>query len=265
MLSIPQFAKQVGCIGLILCFFLLAACSTSSDPSETYRGETSEQIYQRAEDALRDHNYQEAIKRFEALDVQYPYSKHTQTAQLHSIYAYYMTSDYASAESAADRFIHAWPASPHVDYAWYLRGVSDYYQNLGIYERVFAFDPATRDTAQIEKAWHDFAVIARSYPESRYAPAARQYMLYLRNVLANQTLEIAQFYYDKAAYVAAINRASEVVQHFEGAPAVPDALVIMAKSYTALHLTASAANVQRIIAYNWPDSRYVREANQTVG
>src|SRR3990167_3546319 len=89
-------------IPIVLCS-LLVACSTSTDPSDTYKDETAAQIFQKGETALRDRNYQEAAKRFEALEVQYPYERNTEIAQLHIIYAYYMSSDYASAEAAADR------------------------------------------------------------------------------------------------------------------------------------------------------------------
>src|SRR6266853_341817 len=94
---------------VMLGFALLVACSTTTDPAETYKNETSQQIFQRGEEALRDHSYAEAIKRFEALEVQYPFGHDTEIAQLHLIYAYYKTGEYVSAEAAADRFIHTHP------------------------------------------------------------------------------------------------------------------------------------------------------------
>src|SRR4051812_13802989 len=97
---------------------LLAGCGTAVDPAEAYKGESAQQIFHKGESELRDRNYSEAIKRFEALDVQYPYEQNTETAHLHIIYAYYMISDYASAEAAADRYVHAYPTSSHADYAY---------------------------------------------------------------------------------------------------------------------------------------------------
>jgi outer membrane protein assembly factor BamD len=103
---------------LILVMLLTAfmtACSTTTDPADAYKGESAAEIFQKGEEAMLSKNYSEAIKRFEALEVQYPFGRNTEIAQLQIIYAYYKTSDYASAESAADRFIHAHPSSPHVD------------------------------------------------------------------------------------------------------------------------------------------------------
>src|SRR3990167_8667039 len=236
---------------LFLCS-LLVACSTTTDPSDTYKDETAAQIFQKGEATLRDKNYQEAAKRFEALEVQYPYERNTEIAQLHIIYAYYMSSDYASSEAAADRFVQAHPANPHVDYAYYMRGLSNYYQNLGVFERLFAVDLATRDLVQIKKSYGDFSEVVSRFPNSRYAPAAYQYMVYLRNILANHELEVAQYYYRREAYVAAANRANWVIRHYQGAPAVLPALIIMAKSYRALHLVQAEQDTLRVLQYNYP-------------
>ena len=96
---------------------LLAGCASSNDPSELYKGESQGEIYKKGKDALEDRSYSEAIKRFEALDVQYPYGADTELAQLYLIYAYYKKEDYALASAQAERFVRIHPANPHVDYA----------------------------------------------------------------------------------------------------------------------------------------------------
>lgn len=256
-----KFATKLLILSTTLSLSMLTACSTTTDPAEAYKGETASQIFQKGEAALRDKSYQEAIKRFEALDVQYPYERNTETAQLHIIYAYYMASDYASAEAAADRFIHGHPANPHVDYAYYMRGLSNYYQNLGVFERLFTVDLATRELSQIKKSYGDFSEVVKSYPNSYYAPAAHQYMIYLRNILANHELEVAQYYFSRKAYVAAADRANIVVRNYQGAPAVPTALVLMAKSYRALQLVKEEKDTLQVLEYNYPNSDYVKEAS----
>lgn len=247
---------------VIACGLLMAACSTTTDPAEAYKGESPEHIFQKGEEELRDKNYQEAIKRFEALDVQYPLDRNTETAQLQIIYAYYMSSDYASAESAADRFISAHPASPHVDYAYYMRGLSNFYQNLGVFERLFAVDLSTRDLTQLKKSFADFAQLVHQYPNSPYAAAAHQYMVYLRNTIATHELDVAKYYFGREAYVAAADRANLIVRHYDGSPAVPEALVIMVKSYRALNLTQNADNAMKVLEFNYPNSTYVKQVNE---
>lgn len=247
---------------LLTSFTFLAACGTTTDPAEMYRGESADQIFQGGESALRSKDYKEAVKRFEALDAQYPFGRNAEVAELHIIYAYYESGDYLSAEAAADRFIHSHPADPHVDYAYYMRGLSNYYQNMGVFEKVFSIDFATRDLTQVKKSFTDFSELVTRYPDSRYAPPAHQYMVYLRNVLADHQLMVARYYYEHEAYVASANRASLVVQYYQGAPAVPDALVMMVKSYEHLQMTALQEQTINVIRYNYPDSVYLEQVTQ---
>lgn len=231
----------------------LTACSTSTDPSEAYKGESPQQIYAKGKTALQDRSYNEAVKRFEALDVQYPFGNETEQGQLYLIYAYYMKEDYTLSVSAADRFIRLHPTSPHVDYAYYMRGVSDFYQNMGVLEKLFSIDLATRDLTQIQKSYNDFNELTVNFPNSRYVPPAHQYMVYLRNVLADHELNVAKYYYNRKAYVAAANRASGLVAHYQGAPDVVDGLVIMAKSYRKLGMTKLEQDTLSVLKYNYPN------------
>lgn len=237
-------------LNLIL-LILVSACSTAVDPAEAYKGEAPQTIYAKGKAALQDKSYTEAIKRFEALDIQYPAGRETENAQLYLIYAYYMKEDYALSLSAAERFIRLHPTHPHVDYAYYMRGLADYYQNLGVLERLFAVNLATRDLAQVQKAYRDFNELIDRFPTSRYVPAAHQYLIYLRNVMANHELQVAQFYYNRKAYLAAANRASSVIAHYQGAPAVKEALQLMIQSYHELGETRLEQDAKRVWQYNY--------------
>lgn len=231
---------------------LVTGCSTTNEPSELYKGESQKTIYDKGKTALEGGSYNEAVKRFEALDVQYPYGAQTEQAQLYLIYAYYKKEEYALASAAAERFVRIHPANPHVDYAYFMWGLSDYYQNLGVIERFFAVDLATRDLSQIQKSYRSFKILTTRFPGSKYAPAAHQYLIYLRNIMADHQLDVAEYYYDHRAYVAAANRASDVVQHYQGAPVVVDALVLMAKSYHQLGMKKYEQDTLAVLKYNYP-------------
>lgn len=230
----------------------LAACTTTNEPSEAYKGQSPQRIYQAGRVALLDQNYAETIKRFEALDVQYPFDSVTERGQLYLIYAYYKKEDYALAGAMADRYIRIHPISPHVDYAYFMKGKSDYYSNMGVLEKFFTVDLATRDLTQIQKAYADYDQLVKLYPNSCYAPAAHQHMVYLRNIMAAHEMQIAQYYYSRKAYVAAANRASEVVAHYQGAPATVDALVLMVKSYHKLCETKLEQDALTVLRFNYP-------------
>lgn len=241
--------------GIAIMVGMITACSQSStDPADAYKGESERSIFIKGKQDLRDNAYSDASKRFEALDVQYPYGEYTETSQLYIIYAYYMKEDYILASAAAERYIRNHPTSEHVDYAYYMRGISNYYQNMGLMERLLLVDLATRDLKQIQKSYHDFNELVTRFPNSYYTPSAHQYMVFLRNVLANHQLHVAEYYYNRKAYLASANRASYLVAHYQGAPAVIPGLEIMIKSYRKLGLRKMEEDAYSVLKYNYPNA-----------
>lgn len=231
----------------------LAACKTMPTASEMYQGQTAEQIFRAGEVYLAKTDYSEAAKAFEALDSLYPFSAQSQQGQIELIYANYQDEEFTSAAAAADRFIHLYPRNQHVDYVYYLKGLADYQQDRGWFQRYLPTDVSKRDPGTMKQAYEDFKSLVTLFPDSPYAADARQRMIYLRDVFANNELTVAQFYLDHKSYVAAINRANTILQHYQNSSAVPKALAIQVRSYQALHLMADADKVLRVLKLNYPD------------
>jgi outer membrane protein assembly factor BamD len=82
-------------------------------------------------------------------------------------------------------------------------------------------------------------------------------MIYLRNLFASYELHIADYYFQRKAYVAAANRANEIIQRYQGAPEVKKALIIMIKSYRILGLEGLASESLAVFRLNYPDADYV--------
>ncbi|MES2998257.1 MAG: outer membrane protein assembly factor BamD [Pseudomonadota bacterium] len=236
---------------------LLSACAThSDDPFIAFQGQPVGQIYQNAKESLVNRNYAHAIKAYEALDVLYPFNRYSERAQLELIYSYYQNGDSPSAKTAAERFIHLYPNSPSIDYAYYMRALADMDQDRGWYLRYVPIDLSRRDPGTMRLAYQEFSQLIDRYPSSRYVSDARQRMIYLRNLFASYELHIADYYFRKKAFVAAANRANDVVQHYQGAPEVKQALVIMIKSYRTLGLEDLANQSLAVYQLNFPDSSF---------
>jgi len=243
--------------GLVLS--LLSACSsTPKDPASLFPNKTEAQLFHEGQASMLDGSYNDAVQHFESLDARYPFGKYTRQSQLDLIYTYYEQDDLPSALAAADRYIHLYPRGPNVDYAYYMRGLVQFGENHNFFERYFKVDFAKRDLTALRGAYVDFAQLTRYFPKSQYAADARQRMVYIRNVLARHQLEVADFYLKHKAYVAAANRANDVVDHYQGAPSVPDALAIMVKSYRALHLLKNANDALLVLRVNYPDSKALK-------
>lgn len=50
---------------------------------------------------------------------------YSEQALLDLMYAQYQHGDYLDAIASADRFIQSYPSNPQVDYAYYVRGISN--------------------------------------------------------------------------------------------------------------------------------------------
>lgn len=242
-------------LGIIACLSLLmvACASTDPNPAEKFKNIPEAKLYQDALIDMSESSYKSAIEKFEALDARYPFGQYAENEQLYIIYAYYKSDEIAEALASTDRFIHLHPDSKNIDYAYFMKGVLNYRQNQGVFEKYFPSDLSERDLAPARQSYITFATLVESYPNSKYRDAAIEYMIYLRNLMAEQEVKIAQFYYDREAYIAASNRANIVIMHYEGAPVMKQALQIAVNSYKQLHLDGLALMYQNVIDLNYSD------------
>ncbi|MFO8156389.1 MAG: outer membrane protein assembly factor BamD [Pseudomonadota bacterium] len=232
---------------LLAAFLILAGCATTDRDQWD-----AERYYQEAREALDDERYQTAVQYYQELETNFPYGAHAEQGQLDLAYAYYRQSEPDSAIATAERFIQMHPRHPHVDYAYYVRGLSGSQKNRNALNDLFGQDPAKRDPSALRKTFDYYAELVRKHPESRYAEDAAQRMVHLRNSLAAYEVHVARFYLERDAHVAAANRASRVLEDFDQTPAVVDALTLMVEAYTALGQDELAASAEELLAHNAP-------------
>jgi len=207
------------------------------------------ELYRRARDALADSDYTVAITRYDALISRYPFSDYSTQAELEKIYAQYKSFQSDDAVTAADRFLRAHPRNPNADYVMYLKGVTDFERDQGLMDAIMP-NNSKRDIGNQLRAFEDFALLVKRYPDSRYIGDARRRMMYARNRIANHALSVAQFYVARGAYVAAAKRASDIIAEYPGAPATAEALKILQRSYAKIGLDQEAKDAATVIALN---------------
>lgn len=242
--------KQFGlALATILLSLQLVACKnwfSSDDDYNPYKDETAEQLYAEAKKSLKKHEYTSAIKRFEAMDSMYPFHEKAEQAQLDLIYAYYKKDDFASCSAAAERFIHLYPRSQKVDYAYYMKALANYRQPRGALSDFVGLDLAWRDPGTQSQAYSDFATLVDKFPSSKYTPNAKQRMIYLRNLFAAREMHIANYYYYHQMYVAASERANYVVRNYSQSSSARPALGLMYHSYLKLGLNDAANDTLKV-------------------
>lgn len=241
---------------LILSLFALCGCHHTTK-EDIYNSMPPDKIYRQGVKNVKKHRFTDAIENFEALESRYPFGEYADKSQLGAIYAYYLNEDYAAALPAVERFIRMYPRHPHVDYAYYLRGLIYFEESLGFFGKYLPIEVKDRDPTSAKKALHAFYSLIKAFPDSCYVDDAKQRIVYLRNVLAENELVAARFYMIKGAYVAAANRASYVIANFDQTPSLPEALYIAVLANRNLKLNDLAEENYAVLALNYPRSNFL--------
>ena len=225
-----------------------ACCRTRTKPSAGRRRSSTAKPRTRWPTKTWD----KAIKYLEKLEARYPYGRYAQQAQLDVAYAYWKNGERASAIAAADRFIKLYPNHANVDYAYYLKGLVNFNENLGLFSIIDNPDLTERDSKGTRESFEAFKELVTRFPESKYTEDARARMRYLVNSLAQYEVHVARYYMKRGAYVAAANRAQYAVQNYPQAPAIEEAVFIMVKAYDALGMTDLRDAADRVMRKNFP-------------
>jgi len=242
----------------------LTSGDSSSDKSdEEYAGWNAARFRKEADTALKNGSYDKSIKIYEALQSRYPFGSNSAQTELDIAYAYFKNGDADSAVAAADRFIKTNPRSPGVDYAYYLKGLVNYNRDIGFIDRFLPTDASQRDPGNARVAYDTFAELIRRFPDSKYVADSQQRMIALRNNLAMHDVHVARFYMKRKAYIAAVDRASYVVEKYQRTPAVPYALQILQEAYTQLDMPELAKDTARVYELNYPNGPTVSDHTST--
>lgn len=245
---------------LFLIFFgFLTACSSSKVTIDENLSE--KELYEQAQEDLDKKRYSTAIRKLQALESRYPFGRYAEHAQLELIYANYQYRDYEALDAAADRFIRLHPQHPNVDYAYYMKGLAAFEQEQGFLTRYLPLDMTERDPGATRDAYNEFAKLVNRFPNSRYAPDAKQRMIYARNLLSEYEVHVARYYIKRGAYLAALNRGIYIVENFQGTPAVADGLAIMVQNYQILDMPELAEQALAVLKLNYPDHASIKSGN----
>lgn len=243
-----------------MALLLLGACSLSAVDETKDWG--PDRLYYAARSELEDKNYSKAIKYYQSLESRYPYGRFAQQAQLDLAYAHWKDTEPALALAACDRFIREHPNHSNVDYAYYIKGRVNFNEDLGILGFISRKDLTERDPQAAREAFDAFKELVTRFPESRYAKDAEARMKYLVNALASHEAHVAEYYLRRGVYVAALNRAQNVVTTYPRTPGVERALVVMVRAYDSMGLDDLRDDTQRTLKANFPDNKLAIKHNR---
>ncbi|WP_040297687.1 outer membrane protein assembly factor BamD [Afipia sp. 1NLS2] len=248
-------------MGVIVLAAPLGGCGTGNlwdkffAKDETFVDQPADKLYNEGLFLLNEKNDRKgAIKKFEEVDRQHPYSDWARKSLLMSAYASYQSGDYDECIANANRYISLHPGSPDAAYAQYLVAVSNYDQ----------IPDVSRDQGRTEKAIAALEEVIRKYPNSEYATTAKKKIEGARDQLAGREMTIGRYYMDKRDYTGAINRFKVVVTQYQTTRHVEEALARLTEAYMAIGVVSEAQTAAAVLGHNFPDSRWYKDAYNLV-
>lgn len=242
---------------MFLLLLTISGCASKGEEIDPTANWSVEKLFQDGTSEMNDGNYKDAGDRFISIEARFPFGPFAQQALINLAYVQWKQNEAEQALATIARFEQQYPNHPGTDYMLYLKGLILFTPPSAVFSRFTQQDPSERDPQALRKSYEAFNTLVTRFPDSRYSPDARKRMNWLVNIMADHQVHLARFYYDRQAYVAAINRAQNVITEFEGVPASEMALYIMMISYQKLGLTELSKDSERVLLKNFPNTTLI--------
>ena len=234
---------------VVLTIALLCACATAPPDEEL---PSAESYYQRGQETLEgrrvffffnDVDYPKAIEAFQEVIDNYPYSEYAVLSELAIADIHYEREEYEEASSYYHDFVELHPNHPKVAYALYRNGLCSYNQ----------MREADRDQAPTREAVAQFRALLERFPSSDMTGDARLRLAECEERLAQQIIDIADFYFDEDDFHSAARRYDQVLTTYPGHSARARSMTRLGISLSRLHQTDRAKDALRRALQLEPD------------
>ena len=233
----------------------LGACAHGKKESKIERQfaeQPVEQLYNAGADYLDHKNYEEAVKAFDEVERQHPYSTWATRAILMSAYANYQANKYDDAIAAARRYIALHPGNDDAPYAYYLIAECYFEQIMDV----------GRDQKNTESALSALNEVVQRYPTSGYARDAQLKAEMAYDQLAGKEMEVGRFYEQHDQHIAAIARFKNVIDndHYQRTTHTPEALHRLVECYLSVGMIEDAQKAAATLGYNFPGNPWYQRS-----
>jgi outer membrane protein assembly factor BamD len=245
---------------LLVSLLTIAGCSTSGgDDFDETANWPVERLFESGKSEMNAGAWQDAGTRFIAVEARFPFGPYAQQSLINLAYVQWKQNEPEMALATISRFQRQYPSHPGSDYMLFLRGLILFTPPSAALSFFTQQDPAERDPQALRESYESFNQLITRYPKSIYADDARARMNWLVNTMAENQLHTAAFYYEREAYVAAINRAQEILTDYEGVPAAEEATYIIMMSYQKLNMPQMSKDYERVLLDNYPDTTLIEK------
>ncbi len=228
---------------------ILTACSSTA----SYDTNTPEGAFQLGEKFQKSSRFEEALAQFNRVKNKFPYSKLATEAKIKIADIHYEREEYPEAQAAYQIFKELHPNHPKADYATYQLAMS-YFKQL----------PASidRDLSLAERTIVYFDEVLTTYPNSEYAEKAKKGKRDTLEMLADKEFYIANFYYIRDHYEAALGRFEVLLKKYPGLGHDREALYKATDTAYQIKEFPKAKKFYEYLVQNYGDSDEAQKAKR---
>jgi outer membrane protein assembly factor BamD len=172
--------------------------------------DTAQELFEAGTEAMKEKAYMRAAEAFSKLKDRYPFSPFTPRAEIALGDSYYLAEDYEHAADAYKEFDSLHPRHELTPYVLFQLGRSHFNQ----------FHSIDMPQSHVGEALEYFGRLSQSFPDSQYAPEAKEYMVRCRRYMAEHEVFVADFYWRSERYSAAWRRYKFISETFTDLPDV---------------------------------------------
>ena len=231
---------------------------------DPYKSMGESELYEQGSIFLSNGDIPSAVTTFETLEARFPFSTYSQQSILDLAFAYYDYGEKDSTIAECDRFIDLYPNHPNLDYAFYLRALSNLEKGQPFFQEILGQDVSKYDVSRLKDAYNDFLLITNRFKDSKYGDDANNRLIFLRDNMARHEVYIAQYYLKRGAYIASSERIKFMLENYPGTPATRDALIVLIENYNKLEMVKLAETTADVLIGSFPNHTYTLNKNNHV-
>lgn len=231
----------------------LGACATDREidlAAFVESVEPADALYNQGLANLNAGRMSEAVRKFDAVDRQHPYTEYARRSLVMGAFANYRQGNYEEAITGGQRYVALYPTHPDAAYAQYIVGLSYFRQIRDV----------TRDQRESRRAIEAMEELIQRWPESEYVEDAHAKIRFARDQIAGKEMQVGRYYLERREYVAAIKRFRNVVEFYSNTRHVEEALARLTESYYAMGLASEAQTAAAVLGHNYPDSQWYADS-----
>jgi len=240
---------------LILILFLFFSACSKDKIKESVINENSLELqvleaYKSGIESLEQGDVLFAAKKFNEAEILFPQSIWAPKSALMASYAYYSQDYYEDAIAELQRFVKIYPKYKHLDYAYYLLGISYYEQIVD----------ETKDLKSIIDAKNTFKILIKDFPNTEYSLDAEFKIDLINDILASKEMYVGRYYFERKKWIPAINRFKTVVDDYDTTIYTEEALYRLVETYYKIGLTDEASKYANLLGYNYQSSTWYEKS-----